>query len=281
MKTVMRRPNQLLLAALVLGCGAAPGEPGDGAPENVTQVQTPEVEAEAARAVDEASPADDALAEPSSSPPAVDAPAPAAARAPCSAPPGVSASPRSVAALVELINSLPRPTSLPCLLETLERPLEVYLTRSELSLQPADGVRNPRTFIVKDKLVLSVVPGGEHSALLEIGYMSAPGRSQKGEIAFPITEDVTPAAVLERISFGHVSICGGCHGAETRPDDSFFTEGSFESAIAVPLPFYEVEIESLREEARLCDPSREASRCDMLSALFDRGEVIRTALWPR
>src|SRR5687768_2690122 len=132
MKTAMpRRPSQHFLVALVLGCGAAPEAPADGAAEEVPQIQTPSVEGDAPQTVVVGPPPANPVAEPTAPPFAVDVPAVPAARAPCSAPSGVSASPRNVSALVELINSLPRPTSLPCLLETLQRPLEIYLTRSE------------------------------------------------------------------------------------------------------------------------------------------------------
>ena len=232
-------------------------------------------QADSTQTVDDAVPAVEAPAEnPQDEPVALPA-----ERIPCSAPAGVSGSPRDVSQLVELMNSLPKPTSLACLLETLDRPLELYLTSSKLSLQPADGVRNPRTFIVRDELVLSVVPGGESSSLLEIGYISAPGRSIKGEIEFPLTRDVTASGIVDRIRIGDISICGGCHGGESRPADPFFPDGAFESAVAEPLYVYEVDLESLREEARVCDPAREAGRCGMLSALFDRGEVTRTSLW--
>jgi hypothetical protein len=199
--------------------------------------------------------------------------------APCSPPPGVSGSPRTFQAAVALMNALPKPTTLPCFLESLDRPLELYLTRSELSLQPADGADRPRTFIVIGELVLSVVTNSKFSSRLELGYRTAPGRSVKGEVAFPLTRAVTAADITERISVGTVSICGGCHGAETRPIDPFFAEGAFESAIAVPLSPYEVDLQSLRMQAANCEREREPERCAQLSALFDHGEVRRSTRW--
>jgi len=200
--------------------------------------------------------------------------------APCSPPAGVSGSPHTFQAAVALLNALPKPTTLPCFLESLERPLQLYLTRSELSLQPADGADRPRTFIVLDELVLSVVTNPRFISRLELGYRTAPGRSVKGEIAFPLTRDVTAADITERIRVGeNVSICGGCHGAETRPSDPFFSDGAFESAIAVPLSPYEVELQDLRAESAACDRAQDPERCAQLSALFDHGEVWRSPLW--
>jgi hypothetical protein len=177
------------------------------------------------------------------------------------------------------MNALPRPTSLPCFLESLDRPLELYLTSSTLSLQPADGERSPRTFIVNGDLVMSVVTNPEFIFRLELGYRSAPNRSRKGEVLFPLTQDVTATMIENRIRVGDVSICGACHGAETRPDDAFFIDGAYESSIAVPLAPFEVDLEELKSEAALCDPSREPDRCAQLSALFDHGEVVRSAFW--
>jgi hypothetical protein len=177
------------------------------------------------------------------------------------------------------MNSLPRPTTLECFLESLDRPLQLYLTSSELSVQPADGTRSPRTFIVRDALVMSVVANREFSSLLEIGYRSAPGRSMKGEVEFPLVADVTAASMAQRISLGDISICGGCHGAETRPNDSFFLAGAFESAVAAPLPPFEVSLEALKAEAVACQPTNEPERCGLLSALLDHGEVERSSLW--
>lgn len=178
-----------------------------------------------------------------------------------------------------MMNALPKPTTLPCFLESLDRPLELYLTRSELSLQPADGADRPRTFIVIGELVLSVVTNSKFISRLELGYRTAPGRSVKGEVAFPLTRAVTATDITERISVGTVSICGGCHGAETRPVDPFFPDGAFESAIAVPLAPYEVDLQSLRAQAASCDREHEPERCAQLSALFDHGEVRRSTLW--
>jgi hypothetical protein len=198
---------------------------------------------------------------------------------PCSAPAGISASPHTFQEAVTLMNALPKPTSLPCFLESLERPLEIYLTRSELSLQPADGAARPRTFIVLSDLVLSVVSNARFISRLELGYRTGPGRSLKGEIAFPLTRNVTAADITDRIRVGNVSICGGCHGAESRPSDPFFPDGAFESAIAVPLSPYEVDLQDLRAEAAACDRALDSERCAQLSALFDHGEVRRSTLW--
>lgn len=278
-----QRPCQCLLSALLLACGAGRDSAADS-PEAASVEPTSAGAVIAVQPTDTLEPSpvqDDTLR-------AQDAPATAALGtpraqlpepSPCSPPPGVSGSPRTVAEVVALMNALPRPTSLACFLESLDRPLDLYLTSSELSLQPADGAVRPRTFIVLGPLVLSVVSNAKFISRLEIGHRTAPGRSVKGEVLFPLTTLVTASSITERIRIGNVSICGGCHGAETRPVDSFFVDGAFESAIAVPLSPFEVDLESLRDEAAACDRVLDPERCAQLSALFDHGEVRRSTLW--
>lgn len=57
----------------------------------------------------------------------------------CVAPPGISAAPSSIAAAVALINALPPPVTVACFVESLDRPLQVVATASDLSAQPAAG----------------------------------------------------------------------------------------------------------------------------------------------
>jgi len=285
MSTWMRRkPAVLLWSTLLCACGAEP----EGAGSAAADVREPGSEREHVELVQvAANPAAppqgsverDAEGSEQGPSPAAEPVTTPTQRVPCSAPAGVSSAPRNVEQAVALMNSLPKPTSLECFIESLARPLEVYATSSDLSLQPADGTRSPRTFIVQGDLVMSIVANPEFSKLLEIGYRSAPGRSMKGEIAFPLTVDVTASSILARIRVGDVSICGGCHGAETRPIDSFFADGAFESAVAVPLSPFEVDLESLRQEAAACEPASEPQRCAVLGALFDHGEVVPSRLW--
>jgi hypothetical protein len=284
MLNLMRKPFSLLLSAALFGCGSDSGDASDSdhagirGPDAQTPGPLPAAEAHAPATPPGVSPSD--VASPEATPSAEAAPAsPATERPRCSPPPGVSGSPSDVEQAVLLMNSLPRPTTLECFVESLDRPLQLYLTSSDLSVQPAEGTRSPRTFIVRGPLVMSVVANREFSSLLEIGYQSAPGRSLKGEIVFPLLNEVTAASISQRISLGAISICGGCHGAETRRDDSFFVDGAFESAVAVPLPPFEVSLEKLKVEAAACQPGNEPERCGLLSALLDHGDVVRSSLW--
>lgn len=199
----------------------------------------------------------------------------------CSAPSGVSASPRTIAQAVALMNALPKPTSIACLLQSLERPLEVYLTSSGLSAQPAPNARSPRTFLIRDQLILSVVPDGASASVLELSFRTSPGRAIRAEIPFPLSADVTAASMIQHVQIGRFSMCGGCHTNEFRTADEFFDSsgGAYESDVIAPFPPFQIDLQTFREEAQDCDPSREPRRCANLSALFDHGEVTATRLW--
>lgn len=179
------------------------------------------------------------------------------------------------------MNALPKPTSVACLVASLARPLEIYATRSQLSAQPALDERNPRTFLVLDPLFISVVPAGPSSGLVEIGYRTSPDRSIKAEISFPLTQAITASQLLERVQIGRISLCAGCHTAEQRVTTGFFagTEGGFESGVIPPFFFYELDLEAFRAERAACDSSSEPARCEMLSALFDHGELRVSSIW--
>jgi hypothetical protein len=194
---------------------------------------------------------------------------------------GSTGSPQSIAELIELIDGLPKPTTVACLLQSLDRPLELYLTSSVFSAQPAPAERSPRTFIVLGPLLLSVVAEGPASTLVELGYRSAPGRSIKAEIPFPSTAPLSPGPLLDRVRTGRVSMCAGCHTDERKVPDAFFDggDGAFESDVIPPLYVFQVGVDVLRAESAACDARAEPDRCGMLSALFDHGEVRQSAIW--
>ena len=110
----------------------------------------------------------------------------------CPPPPGVSARPRTIAETVALVNALPRPVTVACFLESLERPLYVNATRSFISLQPAVGNRSPRLFLMFEGMSMSVVPEGSGSKLIEFGEFVTPERTLKAEIKTPVVAEVKP-----------------------------------------------------------------------------------------
>lgn len=271
-RTIIGRGAALVaLAAASSGCSETREA---GTPVPTTVASPPESVAGGTSPAAEHTPAPatsdvDAGADPASEEP------PAAPR--CAAPPGISTIPETIGQAVSLMNSLPRPTSLDCFIESLARPLEVYFTRSQLSAQPADGDDSPRIFIVNGDLFMSIVPSGFASHTLELGLRTTPERAIRGEIAFPLLAPVTPLTMAEHIEFGErASFCGFCHGREARVTDTFLGELGLESDVIAPNPVDELSIEAVRELASACDPQATDERCSRLRALFDHGELTRS-----
>lgn len=185
-------------------------------------------------------------------------------------------SPSTVVEVVERVNELPAPVTLPCFIESLARPLELNATESLLSAQPAVGRRSPRLFIFVDPLILSISFDGIGSRLLELGELRPDStRALKAEIEFPVIDEELPiAAPFERILFlDNLTTCGGCHDDERPAADVTFTR-AFESRALRPVPRERVSLESLAEELASCDPAREPERCALLDAVFGAGAVV-------
>src|SRR6185436_15677109 len=163
----------------------------------------------------------------------------------CVAPNDVSAKPTSIEDLIALTNALSRgrsgPLTLPCLLESLDRPLGFLAARSVLSLQPAAGARSPRMFLFAGALVLSVVPAGVGEELLEISLPVSETRSIKAEIHFPVAEPLALGQPFShiRIDDGTSTTCSGCHGYE-EPSSRIDVAQGFESDLLRPLASQEV-----------------------------------------
>lgn len=184
------------------------------------------------------------------------------------------ASPRTVLEVVERVNELPHPVTLPCFIESLARPLELNATESLISAQPAVGRRSPRTFIFVDPLIMSVAFDGVGSHLLELGEVQPGGtRALKAEIAFPVTVELSREAPFERILFREdLTLCGACHQDEAPAEDVTFTR-AFVSRALRPVPRERVSLDALARELDGCAPEREPERCALLDAVF-AGPVV-------
>jgi len=196
----------------------------------------------------------------------------------CRAPEGVSGSPRTIEEAVALINALPKPTSVACFVESLQRPLAAYATASTFSAQPAQSSLSPRLFLRTNRLWLSVVMDGDSSYLIEFGELLDDLRSVKGELKGPFTEEVKPSAPYERVLYaeGNATVCGACHRQEERLDAIGFAK-AFTSAALRPSPSYRVSIDQIVEFSRACDWASEPHRCEMLSAVVDGGPIFEEA----
>lgn len=195
----------------------------------------------------------------------------------CAPAAGTTGSPSSIAETVDLINGLPKPVSLVCFIEALERPLRLVATQSFFSEQPAVGRRSPRIFLFIEGIIHSVVPDGSARNLLEMGEATSPGTSIKAELEFPVTQNVTLATAFERLPMGDLTTCGVCHNGHV---PVLGIEGAFESEVLRPIDRDLVPLAEVEDEARRCDAALEPERCDMLGALFQNGEVIATEFSP-
>lgn len=182
--------------------------------------------------------------------------------------------PNSIADTINLINALPKPTSITCFLKALKKPLKIMAVNNGFSAQPADGNQSPRIFIVNTKLALSVAPAGAGKFLLELSEPSSTTKSFKGELNFPIAQTIDPLLVFTTTadpqSPGN-SRCILCHRNEEkiRYGNIGF---AFNSEIVRPNELQRVFSLYLRNQAYMCNPATDKYRCDMLNAIFMTGE---------
>jgi hypothetical protein len=190
----------------------------------------------------------------------------------CEPPPGLGSA-STIEEVVALVNALPKPTSLACVLESLDRPLAVYASTSAAGAQPATGPENPRIFLLRGNLVMSVVPEGEASATLELAYAIGERRSIKAELAFPVDDVLAPSAPYDQVELGAGTSCGLCHGAEARVASIDFAT-AWASDVFQDEPEQALPLGFLRQSAIDCDHEATPARCALLDSIFGHGEVL-------
>lgn len=194
----------------------------------------------------------------------------------CAAPPGISGRPATIEEVVSLINSLPKPVTVRCFLESLDRPLNVSLTNSQMSAQPAAGNRSPRIFILNSKLYMSVVPEGVGRDFLELSYQTSATKSIKAEIEFPILEPLSKSQPYNNVIFRSGTNCSSCHRSEKQVGTIDGTP-LFESWAYQPDKETLVELKQFKNDLKVCNFDKEPERCEIIRALLDNGEVNSTA----
>ncbi len=194
---------------------------------------------------------------------------------PCSPPQGVSGSPNRVEDVVSLLNSLPKPVTVACFLQSLDRPLELIASTSSASAQPSPHPSSPRLFIFKGDLVITVVPEGSSGEIVEFSTRISQTRSVKAELDFPVTETLDPAAPYNKIRSGTGTSCRFCHSSESRHSAISFAE-AFESEIIWPNPSSLVPLSQLSLLHQYCNSDSE--RCEVFSGIFDHGPVRQRGL---
>ncbi|RZA24343.1 MAG: hypothetical protein EOP10_10195 [Proteobacteria bacterium] len=196
------------------------------------------------------------------------------AREICTRPDSIPKSPETIADILVLINAMPKPLSVPCLIDTLDNPFYVNATDNQFSGQPAYGYENPRIFLfLGSKLIVSVVPSGPGGKVVEFGYKTSETQTIKGELEFPVTEDLGMDApytyILNREKDG--TVCGTCHFPESRAPDGF-PDTAYTSLLVKPLNGYDVQLETLQNLNKECESSA-GDHCPVIQSLFVRGNV--------
>lgn len=192
----------------------------------------------------------------------------------CRPGPGTTGSPTTITEAVALMDALPRPASVECFVETLDRPLRIEATSSVTSAQPADGERSPRVFVFYESLVISLAIDGEGRDLVELSEVTHGHHTVKGELAFPLDDaPVTVTDAFEKVARVRASdgtTCGFCHLEEVA---STRYPGGFTSLALKPIEGTLISVARLREEHATCDAQEEPDRCRYLDALVGHGPL--------
>ncbi len=178
------------------------------------------------------------------------------------------AAPATIEEMVDHLNSLPPPVTVPCLLDSLARPLEIEATEGVVSAQPADGPESPRIFVFTGNLVTSLVASGPGSEVLEFGEAVGDRHTRKGEVAVPVEQTLAytdPFTRIEHPDYG--TSCAICHIEQTDHP----TGGTTSIGIA-PESRERISISELRAALEICNTQPSVDRCATLEALF-RGPV--------
>ncbi len=194
----------------------------------------------------------------------------------CAPGPNVSGAPRSIEQVVDLINSLPKPVTVACFIESLDAPLKVFASNSVASLQRSSGPEDPRWFIFSLPLIMSVTSDGSGANLLEMGVLQ-PGnrRTLLGELRMPIQTQIKHALPYDRINEDFGTSCGFfCHQNEELDPRIPFAKAFVSKSIRAS-PDSEVTLDSLRGVLSRCKSPSASPRCELLTALLVTGRGQR------
>jgi hypothetical protein len=185
-----------------------------------------------------------------------------------SAPPHLR-NPANIDQVITLINALPKPLSIDCFISSLQQPLATYAVNNAFSAQPSMGIDNPRIFIIRGSFLLSVVPAGPGTRLLEMSELISGSASVKGEIEFPVLQELAANAAYIKILSpqGDGTTCRGCHSGEVS-----YSGASFSSAIVRPDPAKKILLSYMKYQTGRCTDLND-SRCKMLRAIFQDSTV--------
>lgn len=182
-------------------------------------------------------------------------------------------SPESINEAIDLVNALPKPVTIDCFIQALNRPLYINTTSSLLSVQPAFGIENPRIFIAINKLIISIVSKGIGTNLMEFSFMYSDTRSLKGEIQFPVYSNLSYEVPFMRVDTNGQSTCSGCHIDEAI-DTSVTGTTAYLSKALKPAIDKNVSVTQFSQQNYLCEFNNdETRRCQIIKSLFQNGSV--------
>lgn len=187
-----------------------------------------------------------------------------------------NASPRTIADTVQLINSLPKPVTLECFLQSLAKPMQVFAVNNGFSAQPSAGQDSPRIFIMFPGFVISAVPAGPGSTFIEMSELLDSSSSVKAEIEFPITGTLAADAPFTRIlnpGNSGASKCTFCHSGEVMLTPGSYAGPAFLSSIVRPDTAKRIVSPYLKVQSRACNKATEPYRCAILKAIFEDGKA--------
>lgn len=180
--------------------------------------------------------------------------------------------PQTIAGVVDLIDALPRPVTVACFVESLARPMTVIGSSSFFSAQPAAGAEAPRIFAVYDAMIMSFVPDGDGSYLLEFAEERPSNLSVKAEVHMPVEGEITYDDAFDHLRFREGTVCGSCHRAEEPAQDIEYGDAYVSLALR-PATHETVRVDEIRAQALACDSEATPRRCEIYDALFGGGDV--------
>lgn len=185
----------------------------------------------------------------------------------------VSLNPKTVDQVVELINRIEKPVTLPCLISFLPKPLKIYAVNNQASAQPAGGPDSPRIFLFNENLILSVVPDGIAKDYLEMSEVVGIYRSVKAELKFPINDIVVNGEPYLTITDqAGATTCRGCHENAT-PSTTITSGPAYVSDMILPNPTKRVLDTDLKYWAQYCNSNLTPFRCTMLKNIMLNGQA--------
>lgn len=197
----------------------------------------------------------------------------------CSSAPAGLHNPTSIDDVTKLINSLPKPLTLPCLIENLSRPLNVFAMQSTASAQFSESSETPRIFIIRSNtFIMSVIPTGFGKNLLELSQYINSNESVKAEYEFPIQQNIALSLPFARINSSSGTDCRFCHTGEHAVPG--YSGPASASSIIRPNSFSQLSSVHFRTSASVCDSAADPYRCALMRSVFITGQAQDTSVFP-